>query len=165
MMAPSAVAPPTTFAVRAPRELLARETSAVVVSMIWPLMVMSVKRQSQDGFSFKLAGLLSSTSFTSASAPRGITVWPFTRTGSSTLARNVCPRCATLESTASIMRTVIGVPAGIWMPATGWEEGAAAVAKSLDCAAWIGGRGGGGAFAGSVAPEVGAAARPNANLR
>jgi len=53
------------------------------------------QHESQDGFSFKFPGLLVLNQLRQASAPRGITVWPFITTASSMLARKVWPRCAT----------------------------------------------------------------------
>ena len=54
--------------------LLACETSPVVVSMVWPLIVISVSARVKTVRPSNLPDCLSSTSFTSASAPRGMTV-------------------------------------------------------------------------------------------
>ncbi|MBM3776455.1 MAG: hypothetical protein FJW37_15035 [Acidobacteria bacterium] len=113
MMAPRAAPPPTLRAVLPVRDSLCSVTSVVFTSTVLPFTSTETTSSFSSERPVRRPAVLSSTSFTTTLAPRGITVSPSTITGSSRVARNSSPRRFTSESTGSTIRTVSAVSAGI----------------------------------------------------
>src|SRR5579871_6007350 len=111
--APATAAPPATFAVFSPREPLSFEMVCVFTSTIRSSTFTDTSIRVSSAFPVNLPDSLASTSFTTTSEPRTITVSPLGAvTPVSIAALNVCPTRAVSESTPSIIRMTMFVPAG-----------------------------------------------------
>src|SRR3954470_622005 len=113
--APAPAPPPMKPADRLPLPETERATMPVSTEVSLPLILTELSRTSSSAPPLKWPMLLASTTVPRAAAPRSITDFPSTSTGSATVAENPCPALLSLELSVSPRRTVMTVPAGIVM--------------------------------------------------